>query len=325
MQPARIRVLNVRRCISGVLFAAATWAIAGSASAGDFDYRLAPIEVASDTWVFVGRNEDMTAANGGNVANTAFVITSEGVVVIDSGPTRRYAEQVRAAIHRKTIRPVVRVFNTHHHGDHVLGNIAYPDLVEGLPATIASMRVETPDALAEILRVSPDAAAGTEIAVPTRQASGGRFRLGSHEFELIATKGHTGGDLVLFDHTTGVLFAGDLMFNARAPTFANADIDEWIDALNRLEGLRLRMLVPGHGAPTRNAQPLRETRDYLLWLSGRLERSAADGMAMADVLAMPPPERFRGLALIDAEYLRTVRQLYPAMAATQRDTTGDTR
>jgi uncharacterized sulfatase len=78
------------------------------------------------------------------------------------------------------------------------------------------------------------------------------------------------------------------------------------------------MLVPGHGAPSRNAAPIRETRDYLLWLSGRLEKAAAEGVDIRDLIAVPLPERFRKLSAIEAEYPRTVQQLYPALERQQR-------
>ena len=46
------------------------------------------------------------------------------VIVIDSGPSRRYVEQLRAAIRRVTPLPPVLLLNTHHHPDHFLGNQA---------------------------------------------------------------------------------------------------------------------------------------------------------------------------------------------------------
>jgi uncharacterized sulfatase len=73
------------------------------------------------------------------------------------------------------------------------------------------------------------------------------------------------------------------------------------------------MLVPGHGPLARNHAPVRETRDYLLWLLGRLETAAVAGQEMAAVIEAPVPERFRKLPTIDTEYPRTVRQLYPAL------------
>ena len=251
--------------------------------------------------------------------NTAFIVTREGVVVIDTGPSRRYAEQVRAAIRRVTGRPIVRVFNTHHHADHVLGNQAYPDLVEAAPATIEAMRREGAVPVEAMASAVGDAALGTVLNVPSKLTKPGRFKLGDHEIEVITAKGHTDADLVIFDHTTSVLFTGDLAFHGRAPSFGHADVDEWIDALSALDAIRFRMLVPGHGAPSRNATPIRETRDYLLWLSGRLEKAAAEGLDMRALMALPPPERFRKLGVIEVEYPRTVQQLYPALERQQRN------
>jgi uncharacterized sulfatase len=310
----------MRLAVFRFLHATLLAALAAGASAAEFDYRLNPVEVATDTYVFVGRDEDASPANGGNVLNTAFIVTREGVVVIDTGPTRRYAEQVRAAIRKVTARPVVRVFNTHRHADHVLGNQVYGDLVEAAPATVEALRREGPASADALLRTVQGPALGTELRVPTKTLAPGRVKLGDHDLELIVSRGHTEADLVIFDHSTAVLFTGDLAYHGRAPSFGHADLDEWIDALSALDAIRFRMLVPGHGAPSRNAAPIRETRDYLLWLSGRLEQAATDGLTMGEVIALPPPERFRTLGAIDAEYPRTVEQLYPALERQQRKT-----
>ena len=111
------------------------------AHAADFDYGLRPQQVAGDSWVLIGRTEDITRQNGGNIVNTSFVVTRDGVVVIDTGPSRRYGEQMKAAIAAVTGKPVVRVFNTHHHPDHFLGNQAFDGVpLLALPATQSGMR-----------------------------------------------------------------------------------------------------------------------------------------------------------------------------------------
>ncbi|HAW39797.1 MAG TPA: MBL fold metallo-hydrolase, partial [Pseudomonas sp.] len=46
---------------------------------------------------------------GGNIVNTGFIVTDSGVVVIDSGPSRRYGEAMREAIARVTDRPIIKV------------------------------------------------------------------------------------------------------------------------------------------------------------------------------------------------------------------------
>jgi len=98
-----------------------------------FDYRLAPQRVADGVYVLIGSTADFSPANGGNIVNTGFIVGSEGVIVIDSGPSLRYGEQLRRAIAAVTPLPVVLVINTHHHPDHVLGNQAFP------PATLAAL------------------------------------------------------------------------------------------------------------------------------------------------------------------------------------------
>ena len=88
-------------------------------SAADRDYGLSPVKIAEDTWVLTGRSEDFSFSNGGNIVNTAFIVTREGVVVIDSGPSRLYGEQLRRSIARISDKPVKLVLNTHHHPDQI--------------------------------------------------------------------------------------------------------------------------------------------------------------------------------------------------------------
>mgnify|MGYP002757968199 FL=1 len=64
----------------------------------DLDYRLEPRQVAADTWVLEGRSENFSRDNGGNIVNTGFIVSEDGVVVIDSGPSLRYGQALRQAI-----------------------------------------------------------------------------------------------------------------------------------------------------------------------------------------------------------------------------------
>lgn len=298
----------------GWRIALASCALAVAATAAEPEYRLEPVEVARDTYVFLGRNEEPALANGGNVANSAFVVTRAGVVVIDTGPTARYAEAVRRWIRRTTDLPVVMVLNTHHHAEHVLGNQVYRDVgVQATAAAIDGARTEGASYLDVIRQRTQAWAAGTELSLPVRAIDPGPVIVGDHAFELLVLPGHTAGDLVILDRTTGVLFSGDLVFNGRAPAVEQPDLDAWLDALARLEAIPFRMLVPGHGPPARNVAPVRETRDYLLWLLGRLETAAEQGHEVSAVLEAPVPERFRQLAAIDAEYRRSVALLYPVL------------
>ena len=276
-----------------------------------FDYGLVPQKVADNSWVLVGKTEDITRANGGNIANTAFVVTAEGVVVIDSGPSRRYGEQMRAAIASVTNRQVVRIFNTHQHPDHFLGNQAFADVPRvALPATQTGMREQGGAFVDNMYRMAGDWLAGTELTVAEDTATPGRQVIGGHDFELIALEGHTAGDLAIFDRTTGVLYAGDLIFLDRAPTTPHASIARWRAALDALATLPVRRTVPGHGPVHDDQRGILQTRDWLDWVDGTLTRSAASGMDMAEVMVLPLPERFAQMPLARSEFERSVTHLY---------------
>jgi len=287
------------------------------AGAAGFDYALQPRRIAEDTWVLSGRNEDFSVANGGNIVNTAFVVTGAGVVVIDSGPSRRYGEQLRQAIAGVTAEPVVRVLNTHHHPDHFLGNQAFaPQTLYALPETIRGIASEGNAFAENLYRLSGDWMLGTEVLVPPLAIAPGPFSVGEHRFEVLALDGHTGADLALFDHDTGVLFAGDLVFNGRAPTTPHARIENWLASLDRLDALAPRMVVPGHGAVSvavaGRSEAIGQTRTYLRWLDATLKRAAEQGLDMSEALALPLPAEIRALAVADSEYRRSVSHLYPA-------------
>lgn len=282
-------------------------------AAADFDYRLQPRQIAPDTWLFQGADADFSRSNGGNIVNTAFVVTDAGVVVIDSGPSKRYGEQLKAAIARVTPKPVAKVLLTHHHPDHFLGNQAFPAWrLCALPGTAEAIRAEGENFNANLYRLVGDWMLGTEAVAPACTVAAGPLQVGGHRFELLALDGHTGTDLAVFDTATGVLFAGDLVFHGRAPTTPHADIPRWLASLDRLAALPFRTIVPGHGAPARDDGPIRQTRAWLAWLQATLAEGAERGLDLTDMLEQPIPPRFRALAVAPEEYRRSLGHLYPA-------------
>ncbi|CAH1747595.1 Beta-lactamase [Thauera humireducens] len=278
-----------------------------------FDYGLVPRQIADGVYVLEGRKEDFSTANGGDIANTGFIVGIDGVIVIDTGSSRRYGEQMRAAIARVTPLPVVLTLNTHHHPDHFLGNQAFPpDTLAALPETIAGIEAEGGAFNDNLYRLVGDWMRDTEVVVPRRRLAASRQVIAGRDLELLALGGHTAADLVVIDHASGTVFAADLVFNGRAPTTPHADIPRWLDALAQLERLPARRWVPGHGAVHDDTGPLRQTRAYLDWLSRTLQGAAEGGLDMAEAMTLPVAAEFRGLALVEHEYRRSVVHLFPA-------------
>lgn len=280
-------------------------------AAESFDYQLAPRKIADDTWVLVGKTEDFSRSNGGNIVNTAFVVTDDGVVVIDSGPSKRYAEQMRGAIARITRKPVIRVFNTHHHPDHFLGNQVFADVPTlALAETIAGQRIEGGPFADNVYRLSGDWIKDTEPVAARDAIAPGAVVIGGHPFELIALSGHTQGDLVILDRKTGVLFAGDLVFHNRAPTTPHATIAQWLAALDRLDTISFKTMVPGHGEPVGDGRAVEQTRRYLRWIESTFAQAASRGDEMAEILGMLLPAEFATIPLGREEFARSVAHLY---------------
>lgn len=277
------------------------------------DYRLAPKQIAPGIWLLEGSTDNFAVDNGGNIVNVGFIETSDGVVVIDTGPSRRYGEALRQSIEQTTGKPVVRVLLTHHHPDHVLGNQAFADVpIAALPET-TRLLAEQGDAMAEnMYRLVGDWMRGTEVVLPTEELHDGVLEIGGRRLQLLALRGHTGADLAILDERTGVLFAGDILFYQRALTTPNSPgLDVWLADLDRLEALPWQQIVPGHGPVTRDAAPFAQMRDYLGWLDDLLRKGAEQGAEMNELIRAPIPERFAEVSLSRYELTRSVSHLYP--------------
>lgn len=291
--------------------------VAVLAVAADYDYRLQAEQVAKGVYAFVGKTEDFTPANGGNIVNTGFIVAPGGIVVIDSGPSLRYGEQMRRAIAAVSGQPLALIINTHHHPDHFLGNQAYAGLPIGaLPATQQGIAAEGNAFAENLFRLTGDWMKGTEVVAPNKALAGGVTEVAGRRLRLIGLDGHTGADLAIYDEASGVLFAGDLVFNGRAPTTPHADIVHWLVALDQLEAIAreagFTALVPGHGAIARDAVPIRQTRAWLRWLQAAMRQAAREGLDMNEVLVRPLPAEFAELPVAASEYRRSVGHLFPA-------------
>lgn len=285
---------------------------AGSAQA-QFDYRLQPRQIAADTWLLEGSTDNFAESNGGNIVNTAFIVTAEGVLVIDSGPSKRYGEAMRLAIAKVTDKPLYKVLLTHHHPDHVLGNQAFVGVPIAALAGTRELLSQQGNAMAEnMYRLVGDWMRGTEVVLPDETVEPGVQDIGGHRLRLLALSGHTGADLAILDESTGVLFAGDLVFYQRALTTPNSPgLEIWQADLDTLQNLPWRLIVPGHGPLASDAEPFAQMHDYLGWLDGLLRDAAGRGEDMNEVIRAPIPERFAAVSLSRYELIRSVSHLYP--------------
>lgn len=292
------------------------------ADVATLDYRLQARALAPGVWVVEGDNDDFTTRNGCNIINTGFIATGAGVLVVNTGPSRRYGEQLRALIARTTPEPVVQVLHLNLHPDYFLGNQGFIDVPRVATAlTRAGIARESAAYETNLYRLCGDWMKGTATVAPDRTLgpatsdaappASGRFEIGTRSFEWHALSGHTDSDLVLLDRASGVAFVGGLVFHLRVPTTPHANVARWLASLAALERLNLRTVVPSHGPVHEGSAGLAATRRFLQWLDAEFTRHAEQGLEMNEVLRAPVPAEFRGWAAFATEYVRNVAHLYP--------------
>lgn len=293
----------------------------GRADPARLDYQLSARALAPGVWVVEGDNADFSVANGCNIINLGFIATGAGVVVINTGTSRRHGEQLRALIARTTPEPVVQVLHLNLHPDYFLGNQAFADVPRrATPATRAGMAAEAAAYETNLYRLCGDWLRGTEFLLPDQDLAlpgldtpaGARWQVGEREFELHQFSGHTASDLVLVDRRSGVAFVGGLVFASRIPTTPHARLPAWLASLDRLQALGLKTVVPSHGPVHADGSGLAQTRRYLHWLDGHFRQAAQAGWDMPELLRAPVPDEFRGWAAFQTEYVRNVAHLFPA-------------
>jgi glyoxylase-like metal-dependent hydrolase (beta-lactamase superfamily II) len=239
--------------------------------------------------------------------NAGFIVTAEGVVVVDALASPRDGARLLQAIRRVTRRPVRWLVLTHHHPDHHFGAIvfkregariiAHPDR-----RVLASEGGE--DALiADWVRVvGLDAMRGFEFAdPPDRPVTGSdTLRMGGRTIVITPPgAGHSAGDLMVWLPADRVLFAGDVLVEDGVTMMVDGSSSELLGALARIDSLAPVSVVPGHGAlPARPAELVARTREYVLGLRADMRAAVEKAVPMQRALAnLPPADETRPVSL----------------------------
>jgi glyoxylase-like metal-dependent hydrolase (beta-lactamase superfamily II) len=158
--------------------------------------------------------------NGGG--NTAVFIQSAGVTVVDT-KNPGWGQPILAKIKELTPKPVVRIINTHTHGDHVSGNVEFPASVEIVTTANTRRNMEK---MAPAAGVAPPPepvpnifAAHANRGMPTRTFED-RLTIGSGADQIDLRyfgRGHTNGDAWVVFPALRAVHAGDIFPGKQLP------------------------------------------------------------------------------------------------------------
>lgn len=309
-----------RRAALHRLSAIAAWpVIAGAfdtAAAAPLAYTLKPVLIAQGVWVLYGVPEPIDRSNGGAIANITIFDTREGAVIVDTGPSKRYGTALADCVKQVTGKPVVRVYLTHFHPDHVFGNQAFEARSIAAPqGVIDGLQSLGENFAAAMYNAAGDWMRGTELVLPGRAVGEVVEEIGGRRFALKLLGGHTPSDLALLEETSNILVAGDLVFLDRAPTTPHADPARWRESLDVLGRIKARQIVPGHGPVEGAPRGFDQTRDWLAVVEDTIRDAFERGLSMNEAMSEPLPDWTGKVALARYEYERSVMHFYPKLEA----------
>ncbi|PIE13351.1 MAG: MBL fold metallo-hydrolase [Rhodobacterales bacterium] len=229
-----------------------------------------PVEVIPHVFSAIGATAPPTYENAGHNNNLSFIVTDEGVVVVNGGASARLAKALHDEIKAVTDKPVVLVINENGQGHAMLGNSYWLDQGVEILAhedAIADFKEKSDQILQNMQRYNRDRAEGTRIVTPSRSFSDKEvITLGGVTIEVLHLgPAHDPGDTQVWIPQWGMMIAGDIAFHERMlPIFEGICTRCWIETFEEgLMPLNPTYVIPGHGHPTNLAQVTRYTRDYL--------------------------------------------------------------
>ena len=282
-------------------------------------------EISSPHFRLVDVAEGVYAAiatdSGFGLCNSGIVDLGDGTVVFDSMLTPQAGADLRRAAEKVTGHPVTYVINSHYHGDHVRGNIAFPsvrivstrkvrELIEERGVQmLESDRAEVPaelDALRSGRTVVPErdrtifegwfegilaTPKGTVIPGPDLLVEDALLLRGPRRALEVRTfgGGHSPSDVLAHVPEEKIGFLGDLLAVGFHPSVTDGSAGEWVRILDSVRALGSERLLPGHG-PLAGPAEIGRLQGYLrnLLELARSARSAALSREAVKATAVPP-------------------------------------
>ncbi len=240
-------------------------------------------QIAPGVFVYIGDLGARTYENGGMNANSGFIVTKVGVIVVDSGPSYLLAQQIHASIRKVTKLPVKYVINTGGQDHRWLGNgyfKAQGAEIVASSAAVEDMKARGASQLESLKIILKDKFENTERTLPTRSFD--------HEFKLNDVgqdirilhfhAAHTPGDSVVWLPKEGVLFAGDIVYVDRLlGVMPQSSANSWLSSFEEMSKLNPRLIVPGHGEVCDLSKAQHETADYLRLLISYMGQAVDKG------------------------------------------------
>lgn len=248
----------------------------------------APIRVTENVWSAIGATAPPTYENSGHNNNLSFIITTEGVVVVNAGDNALLAESLHHEIRGLTDQSVKYVILENGQGHAMLGSNYWQSQGAEIVAhvdTLHEIEENGHDILERMQLGRRDKAFGTELTTPDITFEDEWIvELGGERIEArYLGPAHSPGDISVWLPNQKLVIAGDVAFHERLlPIMEDTDTAGWIETWGSFVELGAETIIPGHGGPTDYEEVTRYTRDYLVYIREKVAALVEEGGALQD-------------------------------------------
>lgn len=278
----------MRRQLTACLIVLLSLSLFGTGSIARAGMPLEVTQVTDTVFSAIGETQPPTYENAGHNNNLSFVITSDGVLVVNGGDNYLLAKALHSAIRQRTEQPVRWVVNENGQGHAFLGNSYWVE--QGVPIiahhdAIEEIETHGKRSLSAMQARNREKAAGTTIAVPDHPIGDRHvLQMGATRIEIIRFgPAHSPGDVSVWLPAERVLIAGDIAFHQRLlGIFPDTDVAGWIESFDAIAALQPAIVIPGHGEPTDIATLRHYTQGYLEFLTAEVQQILDEDGDLAD-------------------------------------------
>jgi glyoxylase-like metal-dependent hydrolase (beta-lactamase superfamily II) len=245
--------------------------------------------VAEGVWSAIGATEPPSYENSGHNNNLSFIVSDDGVLVVNAGDNYLLARALHEEIKAITDQPVKYVVLENGQGHAAMGSAYWKEQGATIIAhadALAELQSHGDAILERVLRRSRDKGMGTVLVLPDETFEERKvIQMGDRRIELLNLgPAHSPGDISVWLPQQKLVIAGDIAFHQRMlPVFEHTDTAAWIETWKSFEALGAEIVIPGHGTPTDMATVTRYTRDYLLDVRGQIGTLLEAGGSLEDV------------------------------------------
>ncbi|QJR15083.1 MBL fold metallo-hydrolase [Usitatibacter palustris] len=267
-----------------------------------------PVPVTARAFYVQGEAGVASSANEGFNSNAGFVVTDEGVVVIDALGSPALGNALLQAIRKVTNKPVKRVIVTHYHADHFYGLKAFKDAGAEIWAHVSAQEYfESGEAGRRLEQRARDLFPWVEDNMPLVKAdrwldADTSFTMGGIRFDIAHLgPAHSLEDTIVVVPSEGLLFSGDILYTGRIPFVGEADSKRWLAMMDRLIALKPRVMVAGHGEVSRDpAKDFTLSREYITYMRTVMGKAVEDFVPFEEAYAKTDWSRFAKIPAFDA-------------------------